>query len=394
MCCNSIYLSFIVVAIPHCCLHFFGEMASSDIVLAESPTKRTRHGLVAPVSCLADTFTWPRFALDAVSTSAVADLSSMIGDITLSSAFSGVDTPGVAMNMICRELDRQSFYTKRHRIAASLCAVEYDTEAAIELRLVPDGPQCIHSDITGFASKDNQHMLKMDTDFSYDRLSTILLKPGAVRLASKCIVHGCDCTHRRADLHIAGTPCTDFSNMGSLNKENGRTTAYFLIWAHLRRLLREPRVICENVEGFLVWLLEVTLGMVYDIHTVVLDNDIFGLAVRRRRRYTLMTLRGLVLMKQPYTKIPEMFKRDRSPSHTWRDYMVASPGEKRAELLWSHRRPTSQANLDGICCDSSSSMTRDMWVAGLTQAEQGRLTQYLADPDAADKACFILTTHL
>ena len=66
--------------------------------------------------------------------------------------------------------------------------------------------------------------------------------------------------------------------------------------------------------------------------------------------------------------------------------MAAGIAEQRAEVLWSHRRPTSQAFLEGMRLEASDALSRDAWVAGLTAPEQERLTEYLLGPGAENKA--------
>ena len=67
---------------------------------------------------------------------------------------------------------------------------------------------------------------------------------------------------RKACVHAAGTPCTDFSSQGKSEKTTGHTMLYFIVWAAQRLLLQEDGVLHENVPEFVVGILVTLLGSV------------------------------------------------------------------------------------------------------------------------------------
>ncbi len=97
-----------------------------------------------------------------------------------------------------------------------------------------------------------------------------------------------DCQAESADVHTAGTMCTDYSPRGLRNKENGRCFIMFLAWCGQRIELQEPVIIHENVTEFdTAWLL-LMLGVLYHIESTLLSPETCGWPVRRQRRYTIL----------------------------------------------------------------------------------------------------------
>ena len=89
-------------------------------------------------------------------------------------------------------------------------------------------------------------------------------------------------------IHIAGTPCTDFSLRGSQDGADGVTIVYLYAWAAQRRDLQEEYVVQENVVQFEIELLDDLLGDLYHIDAVVTDPTSTGWPVNRTRRYIIM----------------------------------------------------------------------------------------------------------
>jgi site-specific DNA-cytosine methylase len=90
-----------------------------------------------------------------------------------------------------------------------------------------------------------------------------------------------------AFIHIAGTPCTAWSDMGLLDGENAISTAYFLVWIGLRLLCEEPIVIQENVVGFPKWLIADLLPM-YFVEWIVLSPYSLGWPIERQRQWLVL----------------------------------------------------------------------------------------------------------
>ena len=73
------------------------------------------------------------------------------------------------------------------------------------------------------------------------------------------------CSMPTACLHVAGTPCVDWSSMpgSSHSKECGNSALPFYAWAALRYLVQYLVIVHENVPSFDPSLLEYLLGSVY-----------------------------------------------------------------------------------------------------------------------------------
>ena len=60
----------------------------------------------------------------------------------------------------------------------------------------------------------------------------------------------------------------------------------------------------------------------------------------RKRRYTLLHLKGYASLTRPISDIPMMFGRLQGNTFTWRDYLVAERNELAVEILWAAGRPS------------------------------------------------------
>ena len=103
-------------------------------------------------------------------------------------------------------------------------------------------------------------------------------------------------------------------------------------------LLLEWWILHENVPSFPLNDIMRYLHRFYDVTTVLLDNLDFGKNVRRRRRYSLLTLRTVVSVGRPLSDVKERFGRRRDPSFTWRHLLTASKAELYSEILWARSR--------------------------------------------------------
>ena len=106
----------------------------------------------------------------------------------------------------------------------------------------------------------------------------------------------------------------------------------------MRMLLLEWWILHENVPSFPLNDIMRYLHRFYDVTTVLLDNLDFGKNVRRRRRYSLLTLRTVVSVGRPLSDVKERFGRRRDPSFTWRHLLTASKAELYSEILWARSR--------------------------------------------------------
>ena len=102
-----------------------------------------------------------------------------------------------------------------------------------------------------------------------------------------CAVHGARCSYLKNGcglIHLAGSPCVDYSEMGNGEGVAGHTIAYFLTWAAIRRKVQEPVIIHECVREFCEWLLLDELPM-YFIDYIVLSPSDLGWPIARQRSW-------------------------------------------------------------------------------------------------------------
>ena len=166
---------------------------------------------------------------------------------------------------------------------------------------------------------------------------------------------------KEADVHVAGTPCTDFSSRGSLNKTEGATMVPFLAWAAERRRVQEKWILQENVLAFDTDFLSDCLSDLYHVQAVQLDPAEYLWPVVRKRKYTLLKHKfktGPVTC--PINRFAKWFlhcSRQNAAQAVadaavqclgsgtgvvaWDMFFVAPPEELALELSWAAGRPKS-----------------------------------------------------
>ena len=171
-------------------------------------------------------------------------------------------------------------------------------------------------------------------------LFRMIKEGGAMQHMAWCYRHEAMCRHPVAKIHVAGTPCTDWSPFGSRSGVTGPSLCYFMSWVGMRRAFQEPIIIHEIVEDFAIPMLEAMLGDIYNLATIVTDCSLMGWAVHRRRRYTILSHKtkttGETRSLEAYFKsLP------RDSNSTFEEYLLATPCELEAALAWARGRPTS-----------------------------------------------------
>ena len=302
-----------------------------------------------PRPCVKDgrsAYRWPSDYASAVAVVHRLDhVSGFFRKLTFSSAFSGICAPSVGMHMLScglseqhgRAVDREYYQ-----------AIDWYSESQQELMTLPKPPQHLFGNIELFCSPKTQAKLNgLPKETKMEFLEDLILNtPGAVlthtsacvSCTTRCYPSTC-CAMRHTYLHIAGTPCKDFSTQNnSWPGLGGKTTRHLLIWVALMRLVLPLVIICENVPSFPLRILVKYLPM-YAIDTVVLSNLGFGHCIERRRRYTTLHLRSEVRLVRELACIEPCLGRDRdTQSHTWSQYLVAQDGELAQELGWASAR--------------------------------------------------------
>ena len=191
-----------------------------------------------------------------------------------------------------------------------------------------------------------------------------------------------------ANLHIAGTPCTDFSPRGAMKGLLGVTTGYLFCWMLQRLLLEDDYALQENVASFTTRIISDTLGHMYHVEQTLLDPRDYGWPVARVRKYTVLMHKAKTgAMRQPLNVFARLFHRSpiaeaTSSANTpaWDIFLIAGPSELKQELMWAASRPHSSCKEDssssGTELDPLDSTSNGSFWQALTPSEQGFLQGY------------------
>ena len=233
---------------------------------------------------------------------------------SMSTEFSGIDTPATAFIMlgtaICKQLGMDSSHVPT---PANVYAVEWSAQAREELLHHPHCPQHVFGDINEFWRPHVASQLDalISNEHATDQVLLPLMRRGEATVRTAwCFKHGKMCTvDRAADLHAAGTPCTDWSMRGLMQKANGSTWKSFLCWTARRWDFQEPVVLQENVQGFDAGVLNHYLGEIYFVSIAVIDPNSLGMPIARPRQYCVLRHRWKTgAAMAPVNVFAEMFK--------------------------------------------------------------------------------------
>ena len=100
---------------------------------------------------LESAFLWPDYALQKLIDAgwSLSHVGRCLRRLSMSTAFSGIDAPGVAAALICK---RYGLMTGDTVQIPNLAAIELTQECRAELQLLPEPPRCLYGDILAFAS--------------------------------------------------------------------------------------------------------------------------------------------------------------------------------------------------------------------------------------------------
>lgn len=203
---------------------------------------------------------------------------------TMSTSFSGVEAPRVALNCLHWRLEER--IGAKIPKPANLFMVEWDKEAQEELKLldldchssVADRP-CLFSDISAFWSPDLQpiiHQLKSKPTMAVDVLAPRIAQGNATTRVAYCCQHGKKCSLKVARRHLAGSSCVAHSKRGAGLSLADPGVVHLLAWISIRLDLQEAHILQENTKGFPVEILKRFLFRHYWIDVEVLDACLFG----------------------------------------------------------------------------------------------------------------------
>jgi hypothetical protein len=342
---------------------------------------------------LKEAFAWADFSVQVLKESrgiaGINDLALKLETCTISTAFSGIDCPATAHKLLRHAVGKA--LGRRLLSPANLSAIEWNVEAQNELAKHPDAALCMYGDITDFFVPPVQATVNaMIESKSFDRALHLLgpvVKSGrAVSPMARCVNHQGHCRLQRARLHIAGTPCTDWSQAGDQAKTSGITMVHFLAWVALRRLIREPMLVQENVPLFPQALLIELLGDLYEFQFHQTSPVDHGFPVVRKRQYAIGRLPSSTLSWDIQgTDFIDKFRR--IGGFGLDAFFVAPRADLLAELAWASGRPSSvyhspETNLiSAVVPQSPSHRLRDeqrsiFWFA-LTKTEHRYIEVYI-----------------
>lgn len=200
------------------------------------------------VRTLDDMLAWPQYYVQQLNDDEVERLARWL-EKPMSSAFSGVEAPGVARAGLAVAVSGR---LGRRVVAQTLSSCECDKDAQQELLLHPAGG-CVHDNLNAFWVPFLQPIVKK-LDKTPGRAWAVL-KPSvlagrAIIAEAYCLRHMRICKVEVAHVHIAGTCCQDHSDFGNGRGLQGKGAAALLAWLGLRLLLQEAEILQENVKSF------------------------------------------------------------------------------------------------------------------------------------------------
>ena len=334
-------------------------------------------------------FTWPTSVVDTTAGLAMSEtaeyaeyLRAILNSLSISTSFSGVDAPSTALGMLSAGVLQQLGETVTPDAmpkTKNVWAVEWVASAQQELLHHPFGPDCVYGDINSFWLRSIAE--KAESICSQRRTMAMLkehvMSTTCTGRTAYCSACQRQCTISEADIHIGGTPCTDFSPRGDRDQLDGKTTLSLLSWVSMRRDVQEPYWVQENVPAFPQSVLKDLLSDIYEIQSCVVDPAWLGWPVVRRRQYivgrhrTKATLPFHMSLKRFVSKFfcdPKCASNEGVPA--WDVFFAASDQELRAEKQWAANRPTSLAQKNGTPADEADFQTC------LTEMEQNFRATY------------------
>ena len=200
-------------------------------------------------------------------------------------------------------------------------------------------------------------------------LRQVLTQQGGVGRHGQCVVCSKLCMYRSATIHVAGTPCVDWSGMPGAKRQGevGSAAVPFFVWVAMRLLIQEAIIIHENVPKFDVRILQYLLGDMYMIMSVILNLVLFGFPVRRKRRVTVLIHKSK--LRQPTVIWDDIFVRPfirDIGAIVWRMFLLAEEGDLETEFNWASRRKLLVKTIPEFanCADVAGHRFVEVLVAG------------------------------
>ena len=172
-------------------------------------------------------------------------LRNRFGKFTFSTAFSGIDTPNVALLLLCEAMDELDHHEQDRQDPAAfpknVWACEISNACRSELLGSVNPPKCIFGNVQDFwQDVIRSKISNIRENHLVERVLLPLVKSGeAARANAYC--HVCETVHDadEADLHVAGTTCTAFSRKGNHEMLDDITALDLFAWVAQRRRIQE-----------------------------------------------------------------------------------------------------------------------------------------------------------
>ena len=213
-------------------------------------------------------------------------------------------------------------------------------------------------------------------------LKPCIMNNVGVKTICWCERHHKMCKLKTSTLHVAGSPCTDFSNLGKKQETEGKTTCDTSAWVGTVRQLEHVVVQLENVVSDA--LLQMIYGLLSDLYhcdKTVESPEFMGFPVRRVRMFIIFRHRYKMLAAAvPMANFTRRFHK--VVMFTWHSYMVENELERKSELEWAFTRPSKKA------CQSVD----DVWEA-LTIYKQDTVKVYREQVADHEQCAFSLNQN-
>ena len=242
-------------------------------------------------------------------------------------------------------------------------ALENNRKSQEELLSLPDPPEHLFDDVFNHIRSCDRKLFGLDDSgggedcsmsFSELRQQVKIMVPTTDVWCAKC---GGTCTMQTSDIHIAGSPCTDFSMKGLRCGEHGPQMYAFLAWVILRLYLKDKIIVHENVVQMGIALLEELLGHMYIVWRIVICPTSLGWQAKRDRQYCVLVRKDLFSMNMQATVdsgflhkalLPEEFCNrfrellwhifGKTADWKWSELFFSTPDIIENELEWARSR--------------------------------------------------------
>ena len=229
----------------------------------------------------------------------------LAGTFSYGTMFSGMATPEIAIGMICR---------RAGCTATELSGCDKDRQSQRILRAVGCPNACLYADVCDIAQGRPRDLARHQNG---DWPSAVTRFAQSIRLRKSvlCIKHTRKCPRMAPDVMVLGSPCTDFSSVGSQQGVGGETVWPTLVSFASSRTA--PIVIHENVTRFPSELFNAAFKDKYVIYEIrARPCDVGFACIRRPRVYRVAVDRRLKLLASPldlYKQVTAEFMRQERP---------------------------------------------------------------------------------